>query len=314
MGFGVTDYAVDFGDLTFIYTTGDRRTVHYYEERRNLHAFISLPVKHNFFSLTYFYEDRMPITNLSAGERDVLNLGVFAGFQGRYIYNNTKRYPASISPEHGRIVKLTGVTTNSIFGSGERNEQIIFAGDWREYIRLWHHHVLGLRAAGGITWGDRLVQGTFGLGGDIGEGNLAQGGSYNYFPLRGLPVSAFSRTRAMLLSAEYRFPIISPQRGIGTWPIFLNNIHAAVFADYGNAWNADEGDNGGFFDFFDDFLLGVGTELRGDFVIGHGITVTGRLGYAIIVLNRDRLGNLKDPLLDTSLKYGMMILQVGTSF
>jgi hypothetical protein len=312
IGAGINDYAVDFGDVTFVYDTGERRTTHYYEERRNAHAFLSVPIKRSNFTISYFYEDRMPVTFLYPAEKQALNLGIFSGFNGQFLYNDTERYPASISPENGRMIKLNGYISDEVFGSGGNNEQIVFAGDWREYIRLWHHHVLGLRAAGGMTWGDRQVQGTFGLGGDVGEGNLAQGGSYNYFPLRGIPVSALSRTRAMLLSAEYRFPIVSPQRGIGTWPISLNNLHGAVFADYGNAWNADEIRGG--LHFFDEFLLGVGTELRGDFILGHGLPVTGRLGYAIIVVNRDRLGNLTAPIIGTDIKYGVLILQIGTSF
>jgi len=314
IGVGINDYAVDFGKLRFPEPDGTTRTVDYFEERRNLNAFMSIPVERHNFGLNYFYEDRMPKTTLTEWERSLLNLGIFSGFIGSYQYSDFEQYPASISQENGRTIRLTGMITNSVFGSGERNEQEIFAGDWREYIRLWRHHVLGLRAAGGMTWGDRMAQGTFGLGGAIGEGNFASGSMWNYFALRGLPYVTLSRTRAMLLSAEYRLPIVSPQRGIGTWPFFLQNMHAAFFADYGNAWNAHEDDNGGFVDFFDDFMLGVGAELRGDFVIGHGIPIIGRLGYGIIVVNRDRVGSLADPILGSSLKYGTLILQLGTSF
>lgn len=314
MGMGIINYAVDFGnDITF--STG--KIIHYYEARRNTYAFFAVPVRGHNFSARYFYEDRSPAMGLTAAEetalRGVYNLGVFSGFQVGYAYGDYEKYAASISQENGRLIKLTTSVTDSVFGSGDRNEQVVFAGDWREYVRLYHHHVLGLRAAGGMTWRDELVQGTFGLGGDLGEGNLAQGGSTYYFPLRGLPVSAFSSTRAMLFSAEYRLPIISPQKGHGTWPFFLNNMHAAFFADYGSAWNAAT-DTGEWYDFFDDFMLGVGAELRGDFLIGYGLPVTGRLGYGIIVVNRDRFGTLDDPILKTSLKYGMLILQLGTSF
>jgi len=204
--------------------------------------------------------------------------------------------------------------TNSIFGSGDRNEQIIFAGDWREYIRIFRHHIFALRASGGITWGDNLVQGTFGMGGAIGEGTLASGGSYTYFPFRGLPVSALSRTRAMLFSGEYRFPIIDPLKGLGTAPFFIKSVSGAIFSDFGNAWNAHENGSDNFSTFFDEFLLSVGAELRGDFYLGHGLPVHGRIGYAIVILNRDRLQGLTDPMLKTNLKYGMFIIALGTSF
>jgi hypothetical protein len=313
LGVGINDYAVDMGDLTFLYPGGATDTVHYYEERRNLTAAMIIPIDKSTLNVNYFYEDRMPITSLTQPQKDVLNLGIFSGFMGSWLYNDTELYPASISPENGRVIRLTGIVTDTALGSRAGNEQRIFSGDWREYIRLWHHHVLALRAGGGIQWGDRQVQGTFGLGGAIGEGTFGSGMSYNYFPLRGLPVSALSRNRAMLMSAEYRLPLISPQRGVGTWPFYLKNLYTAFFADYGNAWNADQNEGAGYH-FFQDFMLGVGTELRGDFVLGHGLPLTARLGYGIIVVNRDRVGNLTDPLLGTSLDYGTLILQFGTSF
>ncbi len=314
-GVQVRDYIVDFGNITFLNpNTGLTNTVHFYEKRRGVTPFIAVPIWRTVLSLSYFYEDHMPETRLTQAEQDALNLGIFSGMRARFVYGDAEKYPASISNENGRTIQLTGIITNSIFGSAERNEQIIFAGDWREYIRLFRHNVLALRAGGGITWGDQLVQGTFGLGGAIGEGSFAGGGSYNYFPLRGLPVSALSRTRAMLFSAEWRFPIASPQRGIGTWPVFFKEFSGALFADYGNAWNAHEGGSDSFKTFFDEFLLGVGAELRGDFVIGHGLPVHARLGYGIIVVNRDRLGRLTDPLLGSNVKYGMLLLALGTAF
>ena len=82
----------------------------------------------------------------------------------------------------------------------------------------------------------------------------------------------------MLFSTEYRFPIVEPHRGVGTVPFFLKDISGALFADYGNAWNAGENGSNSFRHFFDEFLLGVGGELRGNFILGHGLLVHGRLG------------------------------------
>jgi len=117
-------------------------------------------------------------------------------------------------------------------------------------VGLWGRHVLALRAKGGITWGDELRQGTFAMGGSLGEGVMAGKASLYYFPLRGLPQAALTSTRAMLLSAEYRIPLISVQRGVGTMPLFVNDLHIAAFADYGNAWNANQSPGEYFFDEF----------------------------------------------------------------
>jgi len=318
-GLSFRDYAVDFGNITFDYdndpaTQGDQRTVHLYEQRRGPAAFVAVPWSNHLFSLSYFYEDHIPITRLTTAESNALNEGIFAGVNFEYKYNDWEEFPASISRENGRTIRVTSNMTNSIFGSAQRNEQVIFSGDWREYVRLWRHHVFALRACGGMTWGDQLVQGTFGVGGAVGEGPLASGGSFTYFQLRGLPISALSRNRAMVFSAEYRFPIVEPLRGVGTAPLFFKDLSAALFVDYGNAWNAHEAGSDSFSTFFDQFLMGVGAELRGNFVLGHGLPMHGRLGYGIIVLNRDRVTRLSDPLLGTPIKYGTLILALGFAF
>jgi len=314
-GFRVMDYAVDFGNRNFGGSTG---IVHLYEHRRAATVFASQSFKGHGFTLSYFLEHHKVKNNLTAANRNLLNLGYFTGFRLRYGYNNARRYAASISSEKGRSIKLSTSISNEVFGSGARNEQIIFAGDWREYISLGHHYVVALRGAGGITWGDTLVQGTFGMGGDLGEGTLASSGSLHYFPLRGIPLSTFSATRAMLFSSEFRIPIVSPQRGLGTMPFFLKSVSAAVFADYGNAWYAHCSSTSGSCDrasdFFDHFLLSVGAELKGDFIVGHGLPIHGRLGYGIVVLNRDRVSALADPITGGNVKYGMLILSFGSSF
>ncbi|MBI4237260.1 MAG: PD40 domain-containing protein [Deltaproteobacteria bacterium] len=312
MNFGVLNYATDFGNLTFLHADGTLRTVHMYEKRLRGYAGIAVPYKRQIFSLQYFMENRDNIPALTAEERALLNLDRFAGFSATYGWGRQEQYPASISPEEGHRLVMNFTVTDKILGSNEPNEQQIFSGDFREYIKLpWRHHVLALRVKGGKTWGDTLVQGTFGMGGALGEGALGGGGGFTYFPLRGLPAAAMSRANAMLMSAEYRLPLGSPQRGLGTTPFFLQNIHAALFADFGNAWNNGE-DTGKWF--FDRFFLGTGVELRGDFVVGHGLPVQGRLGYGVIAVNRGRLGALTDSLLGNQVKYGTLILQFGAQF
>jgi len=202
--------------------------------------------------------------------------------------------------------------TDALLGSAQVNEQKVFTGDLRYYLEMpWsNHHVLALRAAGGYVWGDEEFSGSFRFGGPFGEGNLA-GYSARLFPLRGLPGVTYSGDRVMLFSGEYRLPLVTVDGGIGTWPIFLRHLHMAFFGDYGDSWarNAKVGGN-----IFDNFFLGIGSELKGDFVIGYGLPVTARLGYAIIVLNRDQIVGLEDSLLGTDLRNGTVYLQFGSSF
>ncbi|MBI2346870.1 MAG: PD40 domain-containing protein [Deltaproteobacteria bacterium] len=306
---GLTNYAVSGPRLTDI-TTGNTFIV--YEKRLRGSLGASVPWKQHRFSLQYFLEDRDNITAMDAATRAFFNYDMFGGFNAVYRWGTAARYAASISPERGQRLRLHFGLTDRIFGSSETNEQQVFTGDYRAFLNLpWRHHVLATRLSGGITWGDPFLIGSFGLGGALGEGTLAGTENFYYFPLRGLPLSSFTGSRATLASVEYRVPLASPQRGLGTWPVFWNNLHAAVFADAGNVWNAGQG-TGKFL--VGQFLVGTGVEVRGDFLLGHGLPVSGRLGYGIIVANRDRLGTLADPLLKSSAKYGTLVLQLGTSF
>jgi len=305
---GIDEYAVDYG--TFRYATGTR-SFHLYEKRRRGYIGVSYPIDKHLFGIQYFYERRMPThVSLLPSERDYFNFGSFAGFNITYSFNQTSSYPASISRE-GISLQTALTVTDKALGSSEKNEQYIYAGDLRGYIPLFKRHVIALRAKGGISLGDPLRQGTFILGGALGEGTLAGGSSLYYIPLRGLPLATISATRALLLSAEYRLPIVNVGKGIGTLPLAVNDLHFAAFLDYGNAWNAKE-DTGRYF--FDNFLLGVGGELRADLILGYGLPITGRIGYGIIVVNRDRLNGLVDPVFKQSARNGVFIMQLGTSF
>lgn len=309
---GVNSYAVDFGNVNLETTPGGPRVIQrLYEKRIRGYAAVGFPIKQHRFTLMYFMEDRDNIPAMTARDRSFFNFDKFAGLMAMYKWGTQKKHDASISTEKGHRVQASFAVTDSIFGSEEANEQRILAAEWREFIPLpWQHHVLAFRLKGGTVFGDQLVQGTFGLGGGLGEGPLSGGGSLYYFPLRGTPTSTLVGDRAALASLEYRLPIVSPQRGAGTSPFFVNNLHAAFFADYGNSWRPST--NGEFP--IKDFLLGVGAELRGDFVLWHGLPMVGRLGYGYVVVNNDRVQGIADPYTRADSKFGNLILEVGTSF
>lgn len=308
-----TDYSTTMGPLTFVGTG----TKNIYEARRRAAFTVSYPFTKQSAALMYAFEHRESISRpaLTTAEDNFLNFGRFAGVSAFYVYSDTETTKAAISTERGQKIRALMTLNEKAFGTLSDNVQRIFSGDLRKYFPLpWLHHVIAFRTAGGIAFGQQLIQGTFTLGGSLGEGALSAGGeSMYYFPLRGLPGPTLSRSRALVFSTEYRLPLIYAQRGLGTMPFFLNTLHLALFADYGNAWNKNEGQGP---TGFNNFMLGTGAEIRGDFVLGHGLPVTGRVGYGIIVVNRDRVKGFAqtDPITNTNIENGAFILQFGTSF
>lgn len=300
---GINEFAYGLGRLA---RTGDI----YFEKYLTGYGAISVPFENFVASSGYYFSEHTNKTYLTSFEKPFFNLGRFAGIFFGLNYSDAKSYPASISSESGQRANLSLTVTDKALASSDENEQIVFVGDVRKYIKLFGHSVLALRLKGGMTWNDKIFQDTFVLGGAPGEGTMAANAGANYFSLRGTPYSFGSGERALLMSSEFRIPIKSVQRGIGTAPLYMRELHGALFADYGNVWSNTPDME----DFLDDFMLGVGLEFRANFVVGHALPIDGRLGYAILVVNRDRLGNVRDPITRNAAKYGVVILEFGTSF
>lgn len=294
---GATRYSVDFGDL---FQTGDS----FFEKRQREYGGIGWSHSSHRLSTSYFFEERSVESGLPAGQA-LNSLGNYSGIHSRYRFSTLKGTAASISDEEGVFVALNTELTDSVLAASENLEQQVFWGDLRHFVHLGRHHVIALRGTGGAAFGDRLIQGNFGVGGSLGE-SLFTGASTRLFTLRGLPLVAFSVDRAWVSSAEYRFPLFYSERGLGTLPVALNAGHFALFADFGDVYARRNPRSRP--------LLGVGAELRGEFVLGYYLPVTGRLGYGIIVTNRDRLAPFTDPYTGAGVSNGILILEVGTSF
>ncbi len=297
---GYNNFAVNYGDVFGLGTN-------YFEERkRGTVGFSTPPSKHK-LTLNYFFEDRKENAGLPAGST-LLTLGHYAGLFAQYSFQNATATPAQISLEEGVRFTLNYEISNSIFGAGPHLEQSLIWADSRVYIPvpIADHHVLALRAAGGRAFGDLFLQGNFSLGGSAGEGIFSGTSTSRIFTLRGLPLVTFSRDRAWVTSVEYRMPLSRIHRGPSTFPIALNNTHLAFFADLGDAFDAGEKN-------FQP-MLGVGSELRADFVLGYHLPLTARLGYGIILTNRARIAGVKDGLTGADVRNGVVILDIGASF
>ena len=257
-------------------------------------------------SINYFFENSGVQAGLPRGST-LATLGRYAGLHVKYSFRNTEGTEAQISPESGTSLTLQYEISRSVFGASRFLNQQVVWGDARAYlpIPIAPHHVLALRAAGGDSFGNLLIQGNFGLGGSVGE-SLLTSVSSRLFTLRGLPLVTFSRDRAWISSAEYRIPLVQPRVGVGTLPLGVQNAHLAFFTDTGDAFDPGEPK-------FRPFV-GVGGEVRAEFLIGYHLPLLARLGYGIILTHRDRLSGIKDGLTRVDVRNGVMILDLGSSF
>jgi hypothetical protein len=168
-------------------------------------------------------------------------------------------YGYSISQEDGTALGITTEFAPQALGSSA--DTTATTVDWRLYLPVFaQHHVLAIRFAGGRSTGDPTVRRTFHLGG--GQSNLSTTdfGRDAISLMRGFASDTFAGSRVALLNAEYRWPLMRPQRGYGTWPILLH------------AWDRQ----------FEakDLKTSIGAELSLRAVVGYSLPLTGTVGGA----------------------------------
>ncbi|MDP2305559.1 MAG: hypothetical protein Q8P18_05995 [Pseudomonadota bacterium] len=212
--------------------------------------------------------------------------GFLSSVGASWRYSKGQAYALSISPEKSRSLAVSAEVTTRWLGSytfddeGARVpfDQVQATAEWREYItnQLVPNHVLALKFAGGASLGDRFKYGSFRLGGTFSENGITVVPS-EWRSLRGFYPASDSGEWYWLTSGEYRFPIWNVDRGVGTIPLFVRNLSAAVVVDAGNAFDDVEGAG------IEQTLVGVGGELRLYTILGYGVGLTTRLGYAMSV-------------------------------
>ncbi|MGH9141991.1 MAG: hypothetical protein ACRD2I_12745 [Vicinamibacterales bacterium] len=182
-----------------------------------------------------------------------------------------RSYGYSVSREDGIAVGSAVEIVRRALGSFA--DATTTTGDARAFLPgLAAHHVVALRVAGGASIGDTTVGRTFLLGGASPGGGAADLGSSAFALLRGFSPNTFAGSHVAIANAEYRWPIARPQRGYGTWPLFLHTLHAAVFADVGHAWTQA----------FDRRALksSAGAQFSADVVAGFSVPLTVTVGAA----------------------------------
>lgn len=185
--------------------------------------------------------------------------------------HSTRFYGYSISPEHGLSAAAMGEVVRR--GLGADINATVITGDVRAYVPgLGRRHVLALRASGGRINQPLDARLSFATGGAAANPDVLDFGRDQLAPLRGFPSTVAGDTRVAAASVDYRFPLARPQRGRGTWPIFLQNLHGALFADTVAAGNQRLQ--------WSDAPFSVGGELSWDLVLGYSYPLTATIGGA----------------------------------
>jgi hypothetical protein len=158
------------------------------------------------------------------------------------------------------------------------------------------HHVLAVRAAGGIT--DDRSPNLFSAGGISGTSlevfpGFSVGQQRRNFGVRGYPAGAEGGIRAYSAAIEYRAPLVAPSRGFRFIPVFIDRTSLSFFGETGRAYCPASADvaNGVCrnVDIGSPTMTSAGAELNIDTGLQLDLQARIRLGVAFPLANRERL-------------------------
>lgn len=168
-------------------------------------------------------------TALPGGELRSKRNGVRAG----WAMATAREYGYSISPEDGVHAGVAIEHISPRFGADGASTTGTM--DVRAYLPVgFPHSVLAVRGALGVSRGDDSATRVFTNGGSRVSASGIAFSQDALGLLRGFDPHALSGLAVTSLNADYRFPVARVERGLGTWPLFINTIQGAVFADVGS--------------------------------------------------------------------------------
>ncbi|MEM1417229.1 MAG: BamA/TamA family outer membrane protein [Myxococcota bacterium] len=201
--------------------------------------------------------------------------GWFTSARLGWVWSDVRRHPWDVTPSEGRRLTLrVGVASPAI---GSDFESVNASWSWTRFVEApWaQHHVFALRYGGGISGGDLGRRGLFSVGGFPETSLLTQileDQTLGGVALRGYRPFVRSGTRFQQAQLEYRFPLGRIQRGLATYPVFLNRAYASVFVDAADAYSERFAPRR--------VLVGVGGELFLDFTLAYVLPYSLRIGLA----------------------------------
>ncbi len=213
-------------------------------------------------------------------------------------FSNARRPGLSISPEDGISASVSGRQRWQRGSSGASTRAAIGVTSAYKSLDLpgFAHHVIALRAAGGIT--DERSPDRFSAGGISGNAlevfpGVALGEQRRTFGVRGYPVSAEQGIRAYTGTVEYRAPLSAPSRGFRFIPVFIDKTSLTLFGEAGRAYCPSGAVTDGICrvgDAENPVMRSAGVELNIDTGLQLDLQARLRLGLAFPLAERERLG------------------------
>jgi hypothetical protein len=205
--------------------------------------------------------------------------GILGDVNLGWAYSNASGTWYGIGPERGWSSSLAVDLANQATASD--STLVALMGRARAYVPMpWlDHHVWALAISGGASAGSFPRRGLYYVGGFTSQdvvGTFVSSVRQGAFVLRGYEPSAFRGTEYTLFNTEYRFPLVNVDRGVSTLPVFVRFLSGTLFADYGGAFDRVDAERP-----LDSYHLGLGGELRIDWVLAFGVEALLRLGYAV---------------------------------
>ena len=252
---------------------------------------------------------------------------VFSQLRATASISRAQRRAYSISSEDGGWAWIGALRQGVISGlDDDKRDSLFFDRSYSEVtgeLALFKslglglgfsNHVLAVRFSAGVASGPGANGFHFDVGGAEGSpesltGYDLFGGSPRLLPLRGYRAGARRGSRGWSASAEYRFPILLADRGLGLFPLFLDRVHGSFFWDAGNAWGPVAPDEEGLDDraraFYHnprtDELMSAGAEFSAILSVAYQPRLTLRFGIGF-------------PLVENNALEPVTYLRIGNSF
>ncbi len=190
-------------------------------------------------------------------------------------FGHTDSFAFNVSTERGRTLGLTLRVRHPALG-GDFETAEAFA-DYKEFVPLWWRHVLAFKAVGALGRGDVGRRVFYGLGAPTERNLLLDALDRVFFGstfLRGYPAGTVTGNRYLLLTAEYRMPLLDLFGGPSMVPLFMRRLKLAAFTDWGQAANQP-------LDYEPSaFRRSAGAEIITEATLGWRLNFTARAGYA----------------------------------